>query len=173
MTADTQDLKPTPINEWKKSAATPVELPSGKFMRIRRMSMTALMATGKLPNSLLSIVQSAVAKGVGMDGMEDQMQDIISDTDKLREMAKFMSDLVVMVSVEPKVHPEPQNETDRRDDLLYADEIDEQDKSYLFALVTGGTGNLEQFREAANANVVALSGREDMELSPVGVAETH
>lgn len=164
MTASTQEIKPTSVSEWKKSSATPVELPSGFYMRVRRVTMSTLLATGKLPNALVSIVKSAVDKGTGMAGVEDTMSELMADEKSLADMAKFMDDLVVMVSVEPKVHPVPKNEVDRVDDHLYADEVDEQDKSFLFQLVTGGTKDLEQFRKTTEANVAALSGRTDLEL---------
>lgn len=164
MTASTQEHRPTSVAQWKKSSAEPVELPSGNFIRVRRMSMSTLLATGKLPNSLVNIVKSAVDKGQGMDGVEDKMSEILADDKQLEEMAKFMDDLICMVAVEPRVHFVPKNEDDRRDDLLYADEIDEADKSFVFQLVTGGTSSLEQFREATAASVAAVSGRQDLEL---------
>lgn len=164
--------RPTTPQQWKKATAEPVELPSGNYMRVRRMGMQALIATGKVPNSLLGIVQSAIDKGTGMEGVDAKMEEMINDQAKLKEMADFMDNLVVLVSLEPKVHPSPQDEADRRDDTLYADELDTEDKSFIFALVTGGTSSLEKFREESQANVAALSGRSNVELPAVGVATT-
>lgn len=162
--------KPTTARQWKKASAEPVEMPSGNFIRIRRMSMSTLIATGKMPNALLGIVQSAVDKGTGMAGVEGKLTEQLSNEKTMTEWAQFMDDLIVMVAVEPAVAPAPENESDRDEDTLYADEVDEQDKSYIFALVTGGTTDLESFRRATEANVAALSGRKDVELQAVGAS---
>lgn len=176
MTASTRKTaakKPTTPRAWKQAQSEPIELPSGNYMRVRRMSMSTLISTGKLPNSLLGIVQSAVSKGTGMAGVEDKMADIMGDQKSLDEMARFMDDLLVMVAVEPKVYRVPDEETDRDDDTLYVDEVDQEDKSFIFQVVTGGTTDLEKFREAAEANVATLSGREDLELPAVGAAQAE
>lgn len=177
MTANTQKRttarRPTTPQQWKKATTEPVELPSGNYMRVRRMNMSTLLATGKLPNSLVSIVKSAVDKGTGMQGVEDKMGDIVGDEKQLKEMMEFMDDLVVMVSIEPKVEKAPEDEADRREDVLYADEVDQDDKSFLFQVVTGGTTDLEKFREATQANVVALSGRQDVELPAERTAQAE
>lgn len=160
--------KPTSAKAWKQASAEPIELPSGNYMRVRRIGMQTLMATGKMPNALMNIVRSAVDKGTGMDGVD--MADVVGDEKQLAEMMKFMDDLCCMVSVDPKVHPIPKNEADRDDETLYADEVDMDDKSFLFQLVTGGTTDLEQFRAATDANVAAVSGLQNVELPAVGTA---
>lgn len=161
--------KPTTAQEWKKAAAEPVEMPSGNYMVLRKIGMQTLMATGKMPNNLMKIVRGAVDKGTGMDNVD--MGEIIEDEKQLLEMMSFMDDLICMVSVNPKVHPVPEDEADRLDTMLYTDEVDAEDKSYVFAYVTGGTTSLEQFRETASANVATLSGRQDLELPAVGATQ--
>lgn len=157
--------KPTTVKEWKKAYSEPVELPSGNYMRVRRIGMETLMATGKMPNSLMSMMRSAVAKGTGTEDID--MNSIVEDDKQLKEMVKFMDDLVVMVSVEPKVHASPKDEDVRDDEILYADEVDAEDKSFIFAMVTGGTADLESFRQTTSAGMAALPGREDVELPAV------
>lgn len=172
MTASTQDTKPTSVSEWKKSAYRPVELPSGKFMRIRRLGMSTLLSTGKLPNALVNIIKPAVDRGTGMEGVEDKMSELMADEHELREMTKFMDELVTMVAMEPKVHKPPKHDEDRDPDLLYTDEIDEADKSFLFQLVTGGTTDLEEFRKATESSVATLSGRQDVQLPAERATQT-
>lgn len=170
MTA-THEIQPTSAKQWKGKSSAPVELPSGNFIRIRKMSMSALLATGKLPNSLINVIKKAVDRGTGMAGVEDQMNELISDDKQLAEMARFMDTFVCMISVDPKIHPTPAKEKDRQEDLLYADEVDEEDKSFLFQLTTGGTSDLEQFRAATKASVAAVPGREDIQLPAERTAE--
>jgi hypothetical protein len=126
--------------------------------------MQMLIATGKLPNALHNIVKKAVDKGTGVAGVESEMSEIVGDDKQLAEMMVFMDTLVMQVAIEPEVHPVPENQAERRDDVLYIDEIDQDDKSFIFALVTGGTSTLEQFRRATETNVAAVSGRQDVEL---------
>lgn len=154
--------KPTSVQQWKKGQAEPIELPSGNYMRVRRLGMENLMATGKMPNGLMSTVRKAVERGTGMEGVD--MADVVGDEKQLGEMMGFLDDLTVMVAVEPKVHKAPEDEADRQDDVLYSDEIDMDDKSFLFQLSMGGTTDLESFREGLRANVAAVSGRQDLEL---------
>lgn len=170
MTA-TQDIKPTSARAWKATASVPVELPSGNYIRIRRMSMATLLATGKLPNSLTGIIRQAIDKGTGMVGVEDKMAELMGNEKQLAEMARFMDELITLVSIEPKVHLPPKDDDDRDDDTLYTDEVDEADKSFLFQLVTGGTSDLEQFRQATEASMASLSGREDVQLPAERTAE--
>lgn len=170
--------RPTSPKEWKKKTQEPVELPSGFYMRIRKMSMTHLLAAGKLPNSLIGMVQGSVDRGTGKSqdtpDLDKVMDDVLDDPKKLREMAEFMDDLLVMVAVEPQVYPVPKDPKKKRDDdLLYADEVDELDKSFIFQLVSGGPADLAQFRETASANVAAVLGREDVELPAVGAAASE
>jgi len=164
----TAPKKPTSVAAWKKNAAEPVELPSGNYMRVRRMSMSTLMATGKMPNSLTAIVKKAVDKGTGVMGVESEMADLIGDEKQLREMAQFLDTLVTMVAVDPPVSPTPETEADRQDDVLYADEIEEEDKSFIFQLVTGGTTDVEQFRAAAEASMASVPGLQNLAVQAVG-----
>lgn len=53
---------------------------------------------------------------------------------------------------------------DARDDgVLYADEVDLDDKMFLFQWAVGGTSDVESFREGLKANVAAVSGGKTVE----------
>lgn len=165
----------SPVGNWKKRTKEPIELPSGEFMRIRRMSMSTLMATGKIPNSLIGVIKKSLDKGVAKGAAEaqDEMGDLLSQPKVMQEMGTFLDDLIVLISLEPKVMPTPKKESDRLEDVLYADEVDEDDKSYLFGIVSGGPADLAKFREATAANVAALSGLSDLELPAERTAEAN
>lgn len=160
--------KPTTVAQWKQQQQAPVELPSGNYMRIRKISMQSLLATGKLPNSLMGLVQSAVDKGTGREEVMEKLGTVMDDEKKLQELVTFMESFVVMVSVEPKVHAIPEDEDDRDPNLLYVDDIDEDDRTYLFQLCTGGVADLESFRTATAATMAAVLGREDVVVPAVG-----
>lgn len=158
------DLQPTSPAAWKAKSSAPVVLPSGNVMRIRRIGMQTLIATGKVPNALMGIMKSAVDKGTGMQGVEGELKDLMGDEKALRDLTQFTDDLLVMTSIEPKVYPAPKTEADREDDKLYVDEVEEEDKAFLFQLLQGGTADVEQFRRESRSGVAAVFGRENLDV---------
>lgn len=160
--------KATTASAWKKSALPPLmEMPSGNFMRIRKVGLQTLIKTGTMPNSLMAIAQKGVAKGQspGVDPVDDQaMFDILQDQDKVTQIAEFMDKVLIMCAAEPTVLPLPDEGVERDEELLYVDDIDEEDKMFVFQVVTGGTTDIEEFRKQLSANVAAVRGLEDVEL---------
>jgi hypothetical protein len=65
----------------------------------------------------------------------------------------------VFCVIEPTVNPLPENEADRKQELLYVDEVDLDDKFYIMAFALGGTRDLEGFREATGSGVANLPAR--------------
>jgi hypothetical protein len=51
----------------------------------------------------------------------------------------------------------PEKESDRDPELLYVDEVDEDDKNFIMSWAFGGTSDLEKFREAKDKLVERLS----------------
>lgn len=159
--------KPTSVAEWKKKNQVPLlELPSGMVMRIRKVGMQTLMSTGIMPNSLLPLAQKAVAKGQGEAPVmsEDDMIQMIQDPKAVQDIVVFMDKMVCIVAAEPEIHPLPKDGVERDDDLLYVDEVAEEDKMFIFQVVTGGTTDVEQFRQEAGSTMAAIRGREDLGL---------
>lgn len=157
--------KPTPVSAWKKSSEPPLMMmPSGNYMRVKKIGLKALMATGAMPNSLMSFAQKAVAKGKKETVSDEDMVDILKDPKRVAEITEFMDKVAILCAAEPAIHPTPDEGVERDDDLLYVDEVDEEDKMFLFQVVTGGTTDVEQFRAEHAGNVASLRGREDLEL---------
>lgn len=155
--------RPTSVAAWKKQAASPlVTLPSGNTMRIRKIGLQALIKTGKMPNSLMTYAQKAVQKGKKQEVTEVDMLGILQDEKKVREIAEFMDEVTIICAEEPEVHPLPEEGVDKDADLLYVNEVDEEDKMFLFQVVTGGTTEVETFREEHASNVAAVRGRQDV-----------
>lgn len=144
-----EDVEVSSVSEWKKSNA-PLTLPSGKRMKIRSVGFQAFMKAGIIPNSLMSVVQSAIDKG-----QKDPDLDV-SSTEQVEDMMKMMDDVIVFVAVAPEVKPAPKQNERRSDDILYVDEIDEEDKTFIFGVCTGGTRNVEQFRKEQADSLAAL-----------------
>jgi len=160
--------KTTSVAAWKKTlVGVPMEMPSGNVMRIKKIGLQALIKTGIMPNSLMTIAQRAVGKGQGKpaQGVDDgELLELINDPEKVHQISTFMDQVAILCAQEPKVHPVPDNEDDRDDELLYVDELDEEDKMFIFQVVTGGTTDVEAFRRETGATMASIRGREDLEL---------
>lgn len=156
----------TTTAQWKKKAAGDlIELPSGNVIRMRRVGLQTIMATGMMPNSLLSITQKAVNKGTGHEGpSEADIQAMATDPAQFAEMMKFFDSMVCFVTAEPQIHPLPAAGVERSAELLYIDEVDDDDKMFIFQVVTGGTTSIEQFRQEHASYVDVVRGSEDVEL---------
>jgi hypothetical protein len=157
---------PTPVGEWKKAAVGRViELPSGKGMRIKGITIQSMMASGIMPNALIKVVKKALDKGAGRPGMDEQMAiEMIADPGKVQEMLVFIDKLTCQVALEPRVLPIPKDESDRDPDELYVDEIDEEDKMFIFQVATSGDEDTESFRLEHSTTMDAIRRQQDLEL---------
>ena len=175
------------VAEFKKKSGGLTELPSGLVVKLRNKGgMRGFLASGIIPNSLMGIVQDAIGKGTAPD-----MSGIVDDQGHMNEEMLndmlLMTDRVVMdVMVDPVVLPAPTeadveewNRTNRAakdkvkepDDLrddeeLYIDEVDEEDKAFIFQWVTGGTRDVEQFRKELAAGMDDLGGLQSLPSAP-------
>lgn len=158
--------KATSASEWKKkSQGQLVELPSGCVMRIRKVGLQTMMQMGIMPNSLISIAQKALDKGSGRPGIDEaQAIELLQDPKKVAEISTFMDKMVMFVATEPKVLPLPADGVERDDDEVYVDDVMEEDKMFIFQLVTGGTSEVESFRDEHTTTMAGIRGRQDLEL---------
>jgi len=132
-----------------KKAPTPVQLPSGNWVVIRRVGLRAFLVNGVIPNSLMAIVQTALTEGVSSLDEEAMMKEMMDQPEKLADLMAMVDAAAVYSMVNPKVYRVPtedDEDQDRDESLLYADELDEADKMAIFTYATGGTIELEQFR---------------------------
>jgi hypothetical protein len=147
-------------------------MPSGNWMSFRKVGMQTLMATGMMPNSLMAIAQKSVAKGKGEPAglSDDDLAILLQDEKKILEISSFMDKIMIFLAVEPKVHEIPLDDAgnaidiDARDpELLYVDEVGEEDKQFLFNVVAGGTKDVESFRREHSASMATVRGLQAME----------
>ncbi len=132
------------VTSWKKPPA-PVQLPSGNWVMIRRAGMRAFLASGLIPNALMAVVQQALESGKEPDEKK-LMEEVMGNPEKLAEFMGMLDAAAVYSMVQPRVYPAPASEEDRREDLLYVDELDEADKMAIFQMSTEGVIDLEGFR---------------------------
>lgn len=141
-----------------------LELPSGATAKVVNRGMRAFLSEGMVPNSLMSIVEESLNKG-----RPPEMSEVVGenmDPKMVDDMYRLMDNAVILCFVEPRVLPAPDLGEERDDDLLYVDEIDDEDKMFLFQWVTGGTRDVEQFRRQLATDLAAVSGSQDVGSAP-------
>jgi len=147
--------------EWGSDDTEILEFPSGKVARIERVPLTTLIAENLLGDSLSAIAAKAVDGAQGMDS--DEIRDMAQDPAKVAEAFDAFDKITVKCFIEPEVLyykgddgtviPRDQREAGR----LYSDRIDLQDKVYLFQVISGGTSDLQRFREQLGESVAGVS----------------
>lgn len=165
------------IKDFKRRTQAIVTLPSGFKVKLRNPGgMQAFFSTGLIPNSLMNIVNQGIK--TGDVSMKDLSPDGNVDDKMISDMSRLMDDIALRCMVEPKLNPVP-NEKDlaawnkankdnkltdvedlRSDDKLYVDEIDEEDKLFIFHWMSSGVTDLETFRNRQKQGVDTLSAGE-------------
>lgn len=162
------------VSDFKKGPKA-IELPSGNRMVLKKAGLQALVASGTIPNELLGPVQSEIDKGKGRSKKPNPF-DVANklDAGQMQQMLDMMENVVVMCAVEPRVHPIPRDESGnllpidfRNPEVLYVDELEEEDRMFIFQYVTGGTKDLASFRAELSGLVATVSGREDVAVPAV------
>lgn len=157
----------TEAKNWKKAESThELTVPSGNVCLVRRPGPSVFLEDGNIPNSLLTLVMPLLeeAQDKGKTGDSTPMPDssfadlqkiILDDPTKLKDLFTMMDHITVACVVSPVVLPEPEIGGERDPEALYVDEIDFEDKSFIFNFIVGGTADLERFREGTDSAVAA------------------
>jgi hypothetical protein len=170
----------------KKNSGGVVELPSGNFVRVRRPGMEKFLSAGFLPDPLAKEMTKMISTKSGRHQIErgsDQdiaqmMFEKLGGLQGVNNMIRVADKLAAYCIVEPptawhertaldeegkpalddKGEPvlEDIPEQERKEDILYTDDIDLEDKMFLFQYCTGGSADLTQFRKATGAAVAVV-----------------
>lgn len=151
-----------------------LEVPSGQICLVRRPGVEGLLKAGVLNklDTLTQIVdeehlQRVHGKGKpGIASAQAAGQKLLEDPRKIEEILHTVDKVVCHTVLRPKVKMAPNDVTNRKDGQIYTDMIDMEDKMFIFQFVTGGTRDLEQFREDFDESVGGLDDVEDVEDSP-------
>lgn len=131
------------VSEFKRDrAGALLVLPSGKIVKARAVGMEAFVTNGMIPNELMPWVQQAMK-----EGKAPRNDEIDFTPELMSQIAKMFDDVAMFVVTEPHLFEIPASEDERRDDLVYIDEIDFEDKSFIYQFACGGTRDVTQFRE--------------------------
>lgn len=153
------------VSSWKRPDRPILTLPSGNSVRVFNPGMKTFLVNGTLPNSLMALADKALQKGQPMG--KDDMEALIKDPKKIADMLKFVDDLTMAVVVEPPVFPTPDHGMDRDGDKLYIDELDDEDKLFIFTWATGGSTDLERFRAELAGTLAPLQSGDDLEVPAI------
>jgi hypothetical protein len=156
------DQQITTASEWKaKAAGTDLRVPSGALCRVRRVDLRIFVKQGRIPNSLRSIIDQAMG-GKQLDEAE-MAKEVMDNPEKLDDMVSMVDSVVVDCVLQPRVKAVPPAGQAKDPDQLYVDELDLNDKMYIFNWCVGGASDLEQFREeqeTALGRIRAVAGAE-------------
>lgn len=170
----------TEVGSWKKAkAGFPLQVPSGNVALVRPVGMQAFLTKGIIPNSLREIAMEAISK---KKAPELKVEDF--DEKQIQDMLDLFDAVTLYCVIEPKVTSVPHWSHEQADagacshedigeiipaisefrdpDLLYVDDVELEDKAFVFQFACGGTRSLEQFREEYTRSVESLSGGEDV-----------
>lgn len=157
---------------WKRNLGEDVTLPSQNVCLARRPGPAAILGEGILPDELAPIISEAVSKGKGL--RPQKAQEILDKPEGLLMMMEAMDKVTAMVVIEPKVRFHKYSEKDATDengvvdaslvgtvipmdardsDFVYTDEVDIEDKMFLFQYAVGGTRDYVRFREESSSGL--------------------
>lgn len=151
----------TDVQTWKKDKiGKPLDLPSGKTCLARTVSLHTFVAKGQVPNSLMPMITEALNEGKPPSAKELGNQ---VTAQSLAEMLELADAVVMEAVIQPPLSPPPADNSERRDDVLYVDEVDMDDKMFIFQWAVEGTRDLERFRSEQTAGMAAISSGENVE----------
>lgn len=161
-----EDRKVSSAKDWKKSSSGlglihEVSVPSGNVARLRRPGMDTFIKLGMIPNSMMSIIQRNITKAQrGQEPDEAsvaaELAKLIEDPEKIADILGLADKVLCYCAVEPKVSMPPDDPDERDNDVLYADEVDMDDKMFIFSWAVGGAEDLASFRSGQAAGVGAV-----------------
>lgn len=179
----------------KQITAVDLDLPSGNTVLANRIGMKSFLETGTIPDYLTPIVQKIIREKQFLP--PEKEKELATDPQAIKSTQEMLDRALVLTVVQPKVHMPPGCEVcgkyldyndkdvhnrkgdkfdhdfiqeERDDDLLYADEVDMEDKMFIFNWSVGGGTDLTEFREQLKESVERMAGFPDDENSPEPVA---
>lgn len=147
-------------------SAQDVTCPSGQLALVKRPGVQGLIEAGVLHemDSLTGLVESKHIRRVKGGAPEVDVKSLLKEPKQLESVMSVVDRILVYVVVKPELALawEEKDGTrteipmaDRKPDKVYTDQIELDDKMFIFNYAVGGTRNLERFREQSEA---ALAG---------------
>ena len=178
-----EPLSPTPAGSWATNSGpviADVRLPSGNVARVRHVGPEAFLGSGVMPDRLTPIIDKAIHSKKGLRPKDTR--ELTTDPSQLGAMLEMLDRMLCYAVVEPQVSMPPactvcgaldttaakQHDISdptghrfapgpRRQNTLYADVVDLEDKVFIMNYAVGGTGDLERFRQQLGTSVGSVS----------------
>lgn len=160
--------------DWKRKvggkAITNVQLPSGVVVKVKRISIPKLLSEGVFPDTLARLITEKLdgdKKGQKSDDVD--VSSLLGNQEQLEALFTAMDKMTLMTVVEPKVLSNVDDEgnkiadEDRDEEAIYVDEIELDDKVFLFQYSVGGTKELEPFRAELDTAVGSLEDQQGIQ----------
>jgi len=138
-----EQAKRVNLAAWRASRLKDLELPSGLLVKLRDVTMTDLMLTGKLPDSIMSLITETAKAGE----LEFDLEMITKNT---REWNEMLITLLELSMVEPQIGDVAD------DEHILLTEIPGDDKLFIFNYLNRGAEALQPFREGEEQPVEAV-----------------
>ncbi len=161
----------TSAKQWKSKSKTgeyELELPSGNTALVRGIRPEAFLESGLIPDPLQGLIQSAINSKKGLP--PSKVNEIAADPKKLAAAMEMFDRVLVYCVIEPSCvmpplcdhcgerenvgeHIDKQHDEYHKfnatydEDVLYADQVDLDDKQFIFQWSIGGVADLETFRK--------------------------
>lgn len=156
-------------------------LPSENVALVRQISPAAFLQTGFLPDPLTAIVRQAINTKQGLK--PQAVKNIADDPEQIGAAMETFDRVLTYVVIEPVISMPPTcdvvvdgercdtyanaevhkdsmksgkhrfHEGERAADILYADQVELNDKMFIFQWALGGTRDLAKFREQQQQSV--------------------
>lgn len=146
----------------------PIELalPSGNVCLVTRPGVRGLIKAGLLDSldSLTGLVQRELLDSNDPKKQAQAAQQILADPAKLEEGLAIIDKAVCHAVQAPTVLMPPPEGEERDPDAVYVDEVDDEDKTFIFNFIVGGTRDIEQFRQETQGRLGSLSAGQDVQV---------
>lgn len=175
-TTPKKEKKITSAKDWKKSSgAGDLDLPSGNTCLVRRPGVMTFVQQGLVPNSLMGIMNKAADGNLPDKDLQKGLGEILEDPKKMQDMLQMVDAITLYCVVQPKVYPiskreeimaddslTPEEQLNQLDNLMFIDEVDEEDKMFIFQWAVGGDRNVDRFRDEQSKLLESLPTSEDV-----------
>ena len=138
-----QQARRVMLAQWRTSHVHDMTLPSGLQVKVRDVTMTDLMFTGKLPQVMIDLAQESAEQG-------KIKLDLKMLTENAQEFRQLVDTLILLCVVEPPIAEKADEEH------LSLDEMNGDDRMFIFNWVNREVEQVRSFREADVELVAAL-----------------
>lgn len=183
----------TTARQWKRKGGIDhheLDLPSGNTALVRRIKPEAFLESGLIPDPLAPIISEAINSKKGM--RPEALSDLAQDHTKVGAALEMFDRALVYAVVEPVVQMSPPciqcravevggngihidrskegyhrfEGEPREPDVLYADDVDLEDKQFIFQYAIGGIADVAKFRHQLESSLADLQSGQGIQDDP-------